>query len=67
MNTLDKIKADTKLLEWARYSIRFNSGRANQADDFMSKLKWNKTPGFDGVTQAQFMTALRQIEREGKE
>lgn len=35
------IREAPDLITWARYSIRYNDGRAQQAQDFMDKLKIN--------------------------
>lgn len=36
-----RIQNDSELLTWARGSIRYNDGRAQQARDFIAKLKNN--------------------------
>lgn len=58
------INADPKLLEWARYSIRYNESREQQAIDFIGKVRWNKHPAADRLTVSGVRRALPQIERD---
>jgi hypothetical protein len=58
---LAAIRADADLLEWARYSIRYNGTRMQQAYDFDAKLKLNGVPLLFN-TQALAM-ALAKLEK----
>lgn len=57
----EQIKEDSILLSWARYSIRFNSRREDQARDFIDKLRWNRRK-LPGATLTAVKAALRKIE-----
>lgn len=63
---VEAIERDEQLSSWARYSIRYNDQREQQARDFMSKLTANGRP-IPGITLAATKAALVEIDRTGKE
>lgn len=59
------IKDDEQLLSWARYSIRFNGRRADQANDFVGKLNAHKIE-IAGASGNTLGPVLAQIEKDDK-
>ncbi len=67
MKTLiDDIKSDQTLLRWARWSIRYNTTREQQARDFMDKLQSNRVQ-LEGASLLTLQAALAAIEKHDKE
>lgn len=62
MKLSEMIAADAELLTWARGSIRYNTGRENQAVDFMAKLKHHNSP-LATMSKSSVKTALTEIEK----
>lgn len=58
----DAINRDEQLLSWARYSIRFNDRRQEQARDFLSKLRMHKRV-LPGLSEAGAKIVLSEIDR----
>lgn len=62
---LATIKGDEEFLRWARYSIRFNSKREDQAIDFLFKLRWNRRD-IEGSNIKTISAALAEISKEDR-
>lgn len=63
---LQAIRADQNLLAWARYSIRYNSRRADQANDLMAKLHTHNCVSAELGNVKALAGALREIERDDR-